>query len=164
MAMWSCAAHAQAQDAPPAPQGNQEVSQRQVEELIRAAPLSDQEQGSAARPELPPDQQPANPVLQSYDGSDLPKWNTIFECCPHRLVPRAWRRLLPRCRSDARSHCPDADPESPDPGCHLDLRLAFSTLIRRLGAMNNHLADGCNVFPFFAYGVDAKTEFVGTPD
>jgi hypothetical protein len=28
----------------------------------------------------------------------------------------------------------------------------------------NHLADGCNVFPFFAYGVDAETEFVGTPD
>ncbi len=53
MAMWSCAAYAQAQDAPPAPQGNQEVSQRQVEELSRAAVLLDQEQGSVARPELP---------------------------------------------------------------------------------------------------------------
>jgi hypothetical protein len=28
----------------------------------------------------------------------------------------------------------------------------------------NRLADGCNVFPFFAYGADAETEFVGTPD
>jgi hypothetical protein len=28
----------------------------------------------------------------------------------------------------------------------------------------NHLADDCNVFPFFADGVDAETEFVGTPD
>jgi hypothetical protein len=25
----------------------------------------------------------------------------------------------------------------------------------------NRLADGFNVFPFFAYGVDAETEFVG---
>jgi hypothetical protein len=30
--------------------------------------------------------------------------------------------------------------------------------------MNNHLADGCNVFPFFGDGVDTETEFVGTPD
>jgi hypothetical protein len=28
----------------------------------------------------------------------------------------------------------------------------------------NHLAVGCNVFPFFADGVAAETEFVGTPD
>src|SRR5260370_23971739 len=28
----------------------------------------------------------------------------------------------------------------------------------------NRLADGCNVFQFFADGVDAETEFVGTPD
>jgi len=28
----------------------------------------------------------------------------------------------------------------------------------------NHLTVGCNVLPFFADGVDAKTEFVGTPD
>jgi hypothetical protein len=27
----------------------------------------------------------------------------------------------------------------------------------------NHFADGCNVFPF-AYGVNAESEFVGTPD
>jgi len=42
MAMWSCAAYEQAQDAPPAPQRNQGVSQRQVEELSRAAALLDQ--------------------------------------------------------------------------------------------------------------------------
>jgi len=67
MVMWSCAAYAQAQDAPPASQGNQEVSKRHVEELRRATALSDQEPGSVARPELPPDQQPADPQWQ-YGG------------------------------------------------------------------------------------------------
>jgi Putative beta-barrel porin-2, OmpL-like. bbp2 len=67
MAMWSCAAFAQAQDPPPAPQGNQEASQRQVEELSRATAFSDQEQGSVGRPQLPPDQQQADPLWQ-YGG------------------------------------------------------------------------------------------------
>ena len=67
MAMSLCAAFGHAQDAPPAPRGKEEMSQTSVGKLSSAAVLSDQEQGSVARPEVPPDDQHADPQWQ-YGG------------------------------------------------------------------------------------------------